>query len=838
MLPRLKPLLLGAGALLVAHALTMILAPDQTPADKANKILASNLFQIMAAAAAAYFCWRSSRSRSGLVSRFWTVTALVPLLWVVAQIIWTIGEYRSGFIFFSQNATLFLFFFSFAPFVYLILIRSEIESRQLDWIHALDVLQVVVVLVCIFLWQFYLPFRYETYEQTSERMLDHVFMARNFLLVVLVWTRVMISRSRLERSLFLHASLFVTVYMLGSRIPTWARLKWDIGTGTWLDLFWTLPFLMLALSAASWKEEPGAEHQVPEEGWRAALAVYLLPSVIPLLILVMAARIAREQLASASVAIVVSFVLFAVRLAITQQRQRSVSNALQEAEGKFQILFHQNPQPIWVEHRDSHHFLEVNDAAVRKYGYSREEFLGMTTGEIQQDAGLVRLVETTMERGVGPRVRESRHLCKDGRAIEVRILGESIDFAGAPAELAIIEDISDRKRLEERLRQAQKMEAVGTLAGGIAHDFNNLLTVILGYAQVASDRASGDEALTREMKQIEGAASRATALIRQLLAFSRRQVMQPEVIHLEMALGGIEKMLKKLLGEHVDLVIRRTGEVGLVKADPGQMEQVLINLVMNARDAMVGMTSGGKLLIELQNVTLDEEFAREHIGARPGDYVMMAVSDNGNGMEESTLTRIFEPFFTTKGSMGTGLGLPTVYGIVEQSGGTITVTSRPGRGSTFRIFLPRIHGEVAPTARAEMPAMMQNGVETILLVEDDEGLRELARRVLANRGYRVLEAASGADGERVCREFDGNIDLLLTDVVMPGLSGKELAAKVRQMRPEIGVIYMSGYTDEVVLRQGIQEGSANFVQKPFTPTALSQKVREVLDARKAAVPPR
>jgi two-component system cell cycle sensor histidine kinase/response regulator CckA len=812
----------------------MVLVPARTPEGLADKIFISNLFQLLASGGAAYLCWRAAQAHTGFARRFWGVTSLVPMLWSLAQAVWMIGHYWPRFSYLTQNSTLFLFFFSFAPFIYLILIRPQSETRQTDWTQVLDIFQLIVVLVCIFLWQFYLPFQRETYEETSSRMMDHVFMARNFLLVLLVWARVMVSRTRLERTLFLHASLFVSVYMVGSRIPTWAQLKWDIGAGTWLDLFWTLPFLLLALSAVSWQEGTAAENELPGEGWRAVLAVYLLPSVVPLLILVMAARIAREQLTSASVAIVVSFVLFALRLAITQQRQIRVSTALREAEGKFRILFHQNPQPLWVMHRETRRFLEVNAAAVGKYGYSRDEFLGLNAGEIEQETGIASLVESALGQGAGPAVRESRHRCKDGRVIEARTMCESIDFAGEPAELVIIEDISNRKRLEERLRKAQKMEAVGTLAGGIAHDFNNLLTVILGYSQVAADRAMADDTLKQEMKQIEGAASRATALIRQLLAFSRRQVMQPEVIHLEMAVGGIEKMLKKLLGDHIELVVRKTGEVGLVKADPGQMEQVLINLVMNARDAMSGMTSGGKVLVELQNVTLDEEFAREHIGARPGDYVMLAVTDNGCGMEESVLTRIFEPFFSTKGTMGTGLGLPSVYGIVEQSGGTITVSSKPGRGSTFRIFLPRIAGTVAAAATPTRPDKVEAGAGTILLVEDDEGLRELTRRVLTDRGYRVLEAASGVEGERLCREFDDSIDLLLTDVVMPGLNGKELSHKVQTMRPGIGILYMSGYTDEMILRQGIQEGSANFVQKPFTPSTLTQKVREVMTSRNSS----
>jgi CheY-like chemotaxis protein len=299
-------------------------------------------------------------------------------------------------------------------------------------------------------------------------------------------------------------------------------------------------------------------------------------------------------------------------------------------------------------------------------------------------------------------------------------------------------------------------------------------------------------------------------------------------VNLEQVVNGIGKILRRLIGEHIELSVRSTGDVGTVKADPGQIEQVLINLAVNARDAM-GSTSGGKLKFEIQNVHLGEEFCRDHIGARTGDYVMMAVSDNGCGMDADTQSHIFEPFFTTKAaSGGTGLGLSTVYGIVQQTGGYVTVQSVKGRGTTFRVYLPRVQDSASSERRMEPRDQFRAGTETILLVEDDDGLRELARKILSKNGYEVIASSGGSDAERLCREHGGRIHLLLTDVVMPGISGKELASKLAAIRPEMLVMYMSGYADEMVTRQGVANGM-HFIQKPFTPVALTKKLREVLD---------
>jgi hypothetical protein len=523
--------------------------------------------------------------------------------------------------------------------------------------------------------------------------------------------------------------------------------------------------------------------------------------------------------------VVVSFVLYSLRLAVTQFHQEDAKRALADAELRFRTLFHQNSLPMWVFARATGEVLEVNDAACQRYGYSRDEFLVRNRSDIT-DAGVVDLVERTL---TASSVREEKHRTMDGTVFDAAISRVSIEFGGRDAELVTVQDLSERKKLEQQLRQAQKMEAVGTLAGGIAHDFNNLLTIITGYSQVILERVGNDEQLRREMQQIEVASNKAIALIRQLLAFSRRQLLQPQVVNLEGIVTGVEKMLRRLIGENIELVARTTGAVGTVKADPGQLEQVLINLAVNARDAMESR-NGGRLTFELQNIDLDEQFATDNVGAVPGRYVMLAVTDTGSGMSKEVQARIFEPFFTTKGSSGgSGLGLATVYGIVQQSGGYITVNSVEGRGTTFRIFLPRTSEQAAPVEGVPETRSENTGTETILLVEDDDGLRALTRRVLLKHGYEVLETARTSDAEQACRNHPGKIHMLLTDVVMPGASGKELASRLTMIRPEMIVLYMSGYTDSVVMKQGVEEGSVNFLAKPFTPAALGQKVREVLD---------
>ena len=380
---------------------------------------------------------------------------------------------------------------------------------------------------------------------------------------------------------------------------------------------------------------------------------------------------------------------------------------------------------------------------------------------------------------------------------------------------------------EKQLLQSQKLEAVGRLAGGISHDFNNLLTVILGYSDISRRNLREGDPLRRNLDEIIKASERAASLTRQLLAFSRKQVMQPKVFDLNTVVTDLEKMLRRMIGEDIELRVSPQQDLGNIKADPVQLEQVIMNLAVNARDAM---PKGGKLSIETTNVYLDESYAREHVSVLPGNYVMLAISDTGCGMDQATRQRIFEPFFTTKESgKGTGLGLSMVYGIVKQSGGNIWVYSEKGRGTTFKIYFPRVTAEAEEYRRVTESYEVPKGSETILLVEDAELVRTLAKQVLETAGYRVLEADSADAAIRMCEANGKKIDLLLTDVVMPGMSGNDMSRVLLKKHPNMPVLYMSGYTDDAIVQHGVLEAGINFIEKPFSPGALAMKVREVLD---------
>ena len=416
---------------------------------------------------------------------------------------------------------------------------------------------------------------------------------------------------------------------------------------------------------------------------------------------------------------------------------------------------------------------------------------------------------------------------KDVRLAE-RIASQ-IAGAIANAQLFAEHERSEKEKaaLREQFLQAQKMESIGKLAGGIAHDFNNLLTIIKGYSQLPlADLKEGDP-LRENFNEIQNAGERAARLTRQILAFSRRQILDMKVLDLNVILGDLDKMLRRLIGEDVELVTLLAESLGKVKTDSGQIEQVIMNLAVNARDAM---PNGGKLTIETANVELDEEYARRHIAVKPGRYVMLAVSDTGIGMTPEVKDRVFEPFFTTKEKgKGTGLGLSTVYGIVKQSGGNIWVYSEPGQGTTFTIYLPVVDEAVVEEPEERPIAGTSRGGETILIVEDDTNVRKLTSLILNRKGYRVLEASNGEQALDICRDLEKPLDLVLTDVVMPAMSGKRVIEELRRMQRTFKVLFMSGYTDNAIVHHGVLEVGTNFLQKPFTVDGLIGKVREVLD---------
>jgi PAS domain S-box-containing protein len=476
--------------------------------------------------------------------------------------------------------------------------------------------------------------------------------------------------------------------------------------------------------------------------------------------------------------------------------------------------------------------LLANAKTEEMFGYARHELIGQPVEVLlPQSVHDVHIVHRR-EFFAKPRIRpmgiglDLSGRRRDGTEFAIEVSLSHIGTDEGTFAIAFISDITQRKRLEEQLFHAQKMEAVGRLAGGVAHDFNNMLTIISGYNQMLLSRLSPMDPMRGYAEEVAKAAERAGALTNQLLAFSRRQIIQPRVFDLNALVRQTEGMLRRLIGEDVELTFLLGEHGGRIKVDPGQLEQILVNLAANARDAM---PRGGKLTIETHLARLDENYAMTHLGVKPGEYLMLAISDTGDGMDAETKRRIFEPFFTTKEQgKGTGLGLATVYGIVKQSGGDIWVYSEQGQGTTFKVYFPRVAEAASEAGESEAPAA-QRGGETILVVEDETAVRQLIAAMMRQQGYTVIVAESPADATRIAAERSGSIEMLLTDVVMPQMSGKQLADELVRGRPEMKVLYLSGYTQNAIAHHGVLDADVEFLGKPFSQGALANKVREVLD---------
>ena len=516
------------------------------------------------------------------------------------------------------------------------------------------------------------------------------------------------------------------------------------------------------------------------------------------------------------------------------ERKRA-EEALKESEQRFRTVAEYNYHwESWVGPDGK--YIYVSPSCERITGYSAEEFMKdpeLFTRIVHPDDR--ETVSMHMKSHVDTEGTEGNH-------IDFRIItrGDAISWISHYCQPVYDEegnrlgvrasniDFTDRMRLSEQLTQSQKMEGIGRLAGGIAHDFNNLLTTIMGYTEIILMQVDQESPLRSGMEEIKKASNRAADLTRQLLAFSRKQIIQPVVLNINHEVAEMDRMLRRMIGEDIDLVTILEPELWKVKFDPGQLDQVVMNLAVNAKDAM---PEGGKLTIETANMDLDETYTRRHgVEMKTGHFVMIAVSDTGMGMDEETQSHIFEPFYTTKEKgKGTGLGLSTIYGIVKQHGGFIWVYSEPGRGTTFKIYLPKVEAEEAFAGEKQIQPQNLEGSETILLAEDDDSARKLVRSILQDYGYRILEAQDGEEAVRLFEQHEGPIHLLLTDVVMPGMNGRELAGRLQPLKPEMKVLFMSGYTDNAIVQHGVLEPGMSFIQKPFTPKDLASEVRKVLD---------
>ena len=510
--------------------------------------------------------------------------------------------------------------------------------------------------------------------------------------------------------------------------------------------------------------------------------------------------------------------------------RRLAEAELRQSEERYRDLV-ENAHDIIYSHDLKGNYTSVNRAGEQSIGYTHEECLSLNIADTIAPEHVSKAREMMAKKIAGEKVTayEVDILAKDGKRVSVEVNTKLILQDGVPVGVqGIARDVTERKHLEDQLRQSQKLEGIGQLAGGIAHDFNNLLTAINGYSSLALQRIEGNPSVKTYLEEIKKGGERAANLTRQLLAFGRKQILQPVPLNLNDTVTDMNKMLQRLIGEDIQLSAKLATDLKRVKADPGQIEQVLVNLIVNARDAM---PHGGKLTIETVNAELDREYASTHVGVDAGSYVVLAVSDTGAGMDEQVRRRIFEPFFTTKEKgKGTGLGLSTVYGIVKQSGGNISVYSEPNHGTTFKVYLPALATAPKSSEARAVKSPIPGGSETVLLVEDEAVVRGLACQILEDAGYRVLVAKQGEDAIRLCIEHAQEIHLLLTDVVMPGAGGQEVADRLGSLRPGIKVLFMSGYTDEAIVHHGVLDSNVKFIQKPFSPAALARKVREVLDS--------
>ena len=1100
--------LLGTTLLGLGLQLFVLLRADQRlGVGLVSSALATCIAVLATAASAGAACVPNRYAR-----RFWRLTASSFLLLTAAQLL---GGYYETVLHAPMDSVWpsdLLFFLFLAPMAMVLFLRGKARNQGIDWAQTLDFFQVAILVAAVYLYYFYLPSHWQGDAPVMARLEWKFEMARDLLVLGAFAIRVTFARSRLEKSLLWRLGVFLTLFTAGNIAYLYRQNTYGLGAGTLWDLCYSAPVVLAVAGACTWRLPEGYREDseylaVRRESWGSLWMSVL----VPLLVLGVATRMIHERPLLATLVAVTTLAAAGMRVVLTQQQQLQAAQAVAEAEQKFRAMFHDNPQPTCLYDPASGQFLEVNQAATEKYGYSRAEFLNLTVRDICLNLGAERLAAA--RRGVEFRDEIWQQRRKDGSTIDVQLFARTVEFDGRSARLVVTQDITERRRseelqsalyriaevsttshdltalypaihaivadlldaknfyialfdeaanwltfpyfvdefdaapearvpkrglteyvlrtgepllatgqkinelaavgeveragspaddwlgvplkrdgktfgvlavqhyaarthfgerekevltfvshqvasaierkrneeallrsearyrslvesavvgiyratidgrfldvnpalvamlgyqsagevltrslerdvfdddhaksvlnksflrhgrfegvearwrrkdgsgmvvrlsgrgvrderegaevfeviaedvterraLEEQLRQAQKMEAVGTLAGGIAHDFNNLLTVVNGYCQILMEQHSGDTASVRSIEQVLRAADRAASLTRQLLAFSRRQMLQPRVVNLNTLVGGVEKMLQPLLGERTRIVLQREAKTATVKADPGQLEHILMNLAVNARDAM---PRGGTISVHTENVDLGEDFARSHPGAAPGRYVTLNVTDTGVGIAPETLAHVFEPFFTTKEpGKGTGLGLSMVYGIVKQSGGYITVDSTVGQGTRFRIYLPRVDELEETTADVSTPAQQGQGSGTILLVEDEVAVRELVYAILTSHGYKVLTAETANHAASVCRGYTHRIDVLLTDVVMPGIGGPELARELLALRPALKIVYMSGYPGESLVDAGVNAEGVALLQKPFTARELEEKIRQAL----------
>jgi PAS domain S-box-containing protein len=917
----------------------------------AGSVLANSL-QIFSCGLAAAACFGASRRGRGLSRPFWSLAGCGMAMWGVANIGWMYYENWLHVAVPSFSIVRILFDVQGIFFAIALFLDQERDSPTFDLETLLDSLQIAIVFLSVF-FGLYVQFLRGASDSASTWAQSWIFDLINVALAAMAAIRMLSAPTRRLRTLYGELLFFLVIYGASSSVADYMEAVRHVPTGTWYDLYWTMPFLLTAVWAARWKEpeEQAPVASPPRKNLARLAAKNVSLALAPLIVVALVVQLGPEWRRMSFALLAMSILCFATRLGLSEFRLSGSAEiarrnwlamdsaingmAILDAQGKYiyvnaayarmignttredvvgrswrEIPSSQDSAPVLHEVREAlqkqgkwfgpltvHHsdgtvvptemavtsipdggticvshdisqrlsaqraraeteikfrmlveqvaavsyiaelgvkgqWLYVSPQVEAMFGYPVEEWLSTSTDWIRhiplEDHPIVHAAEEASSRGE-PFQAEYRVMRKDGQTIWVSDTAVVVRGSDShPVMEGLIVDITDRKLLENQLQQARKMEAVGRLAGGVAHDFNNLLTIIKGYVEMALQRSLDRPELHGDIQRIENAADRAVTLVRQLLAFSRKQVLRPKILDLNTIVVNLDQLLRRLMNENIEMQTFVSKDISTIKADPGQIEQVIMNLVVNARDAL---PDGGRIVIETSNVDLDSAYTLDHAVVRPGPYVLLAVTDTGIGMTAETVAHIFEPFYTTKESgRGTGLGLSTVYGIVKQSGGYIWVYSEVGKGTTFKVYLPRVSDSIPASPAAETPApTAQRGHETILLVEDEPAVRQLAQRVLSKLGYKVLEALSPEDAEGLAADNGAEIHLLLTDVVMPGISGRELAKRLSARCPQMRVLYMSGYTYNVIAQDGTLEEGISFLQKPFTPQVLTEKVREALD---------
>jgi PAS domain S-box-containing protein len=771
--------------------------------------------------------WQASRRSSPYARVFWLCVGFAALIWTINFGAGALG-FMSGSLKSALSArwpSLVISSFPFAIALTLPLLLSEdLETPRIGWLQALDVAQFGLIVFSVFLVFFYIPsFHLASDDQRARHLMVLHIMRDSFLAAGYLYRG---SRSRFPdlRRLHFRMAIFLVAYALPPVLNFYSTrtLHWPSPLVTALS---DLPALFLLFTAATWQQD--RDEIRPVEKTQGVLWTQALALIMPVSVVALACRVPSQYLRLAWIFVTTSFVLYAARLFVMQRQQNQTVSSLAAMEEKFSKAFKSSPAAITISRLSDGRFIDVNDRWLALTKLTRPEAIGRTSLELgifENAEEREKLVDTLKKhrsvRGMNLNFR------MEGRALQTLVSAELIELGGEPLIIASILDVTEFKNLTQQLQQAQKMELVGSLAGGVAHDFNNLLTIITGYSALALTRELNPD-LAEDIRRIKDASGKAAALTGQLLAFSRRQVLQPRNISLNTVVAQIEKLLQRTIGANITPVTCLAPKLGTVHADPVQMEQVVMNLAVNARDAM---QQGGKLVFETKNLDLTSPYPERGFEIPAGRYVMLIVTDTGVGIRPEHLDRIFEPFFTTKGvGTGTGLGLSTVYGIVKQSGGYIWASSDVGVGTTFKVCLPRVESPADSIKPAETEPENLKGTETVLVVDDDSRVCELTARILGQYGYQVITANSGEAAEQRACECHKEIQLLVTDVVMAGTSGRELAQQLKASRPSLKILYMSGYPHLALSGNHVMDFSEATLPKPFAPVDLARHARRALN---------